>query len=70
VVWGEEDGWLDPSQAPRLREKIPGSQLKLIPRAGLFVQEDASGEVAEVLVGFFSGDEPSTTPPERPPKRP
>jgi pimeloyl-ACP methyl ester carboxylesterase len=57
VAWGEEDGWLDPSQAPRLREKIPGSRLNLIPRAGHFVQEDAPGEVAEELVGFFSGDE-------------
>ncbi len=25
IVWGEEDGWLDPSQAPRLREEIPNS---------------------------------------------
>lgn len=57
VAWGEEDGWLDPSQAPRLREKIPGSKLNLIPRAGHFVQEDAPDEVAEELVGFFSGDE-------------
>ena len=56
VAWGEEDGWLDPSQAPRLCEEIPGSKLKLIPRAGHFVQEDATEEVREVLVGFFSGE--------------
>jgi pimeloyl-ACP methyl ester carboxylesterase len=54
VVWGEEDGWLDPSQAPRLREEIPGSKLKLIPRAGHFVQEDAPEEVVNVLGDFFS----------------
>ena len=60
VAWGEEDGWLDPSQAPRLQEEIPGSRLKLIPRAGHFVQEDTPEEVAEVLVGFFSGDEELT----------
>lgn len=48
VVWGEEDGWLDPSQARLLAEKIPN--------AGHFVMEDTPGEVAEVLANFFSGD--------------
>ena len=61
VAWGEEDGWLDLSQAPRLREEIPGSKLKLISRAGHFVQEDAPDEVAEVLAGFFSEDEEQTS---------
>jgi pimeloyl-ACP methyl ester carboxylesterase len=56
VAWGEEDGWLDPSQAPRLREEIPGSELELISEAGHFVQEDAPEEIAKVLAGFFSGD--------------
>jgi pimeloyl-ACP methyl ester carboxylesterase len=54
VVWGEEDGWLDPSQAPRLREEIPRSKLKLIPGTGHFVQEDAPEEVVKVLGDFFS----------------
>ena len=54
VAWGEEDGWLDPSQAQRLREEIPGSQLELIPGAGHFVQEDAPEVVAEALTGFFA----------------
>ena len=62
VVCGEKDGWLDPSQAPRLRDQIPGSRLEIVPRAGHFVQEDASDEVAEVLKGFFSGDVARTTP--------
>ena len=56
VAWGEEDGWLNPSQAPRLQEQIPGSELKLIQEAGHFVQEDAPEEIAKVLVAFFSGD--------------
>lgn len=56
VVWGEEDGWLDPSQATILAEKIPNAQAHLVPNAGHFVMEDAPGEVAEVLVGFFSAD--------------
>jgi pimeloyl-ACP methyl ester carboxylesterase len=54
VVWGEEDGWLDPAQAPRLREMIPGSKLKFIPGAGHFVQEDAPEEVVKVLGDFLS----------------
>ena len=56
VVWGEKDGWLDPSLAPRLRKEIPGSQLKLIQEGGHFVQEDAPEEIAKALAGFFSGD--------------
>jgi pimeloyl-ACP methyl ester carboxylesterase len=56
IVWGEEDGWLDPSQAKILAEKIPNAEMHLIPKAGHFVMEDAPGEVAEVLAGFFSGD--------------
>jgi len=56
VAWGEEDGWLDPSQAPRLREEIPGSELELISEAGHFVQEDAPEKIAKVLASFFSGD--------------
>jgi pimeloyl-ACP methyl ester carboxylesterase len=56
VVWGEKDGWLDPSQAPRLQEQIPGSELELIVGAGHFVMEDAPQEVAEILFDFFSND--------------
>ena len=56
VVWGEEDGWLDPSQARLLAEKIPNAEMHLIPNAGHFVMEDAPGEVAQVLANFFSGD--------------
>jgi len=59
-VWGEEDGWLDPSQATILAEKIPTAEMHLVPNAGHFVMEDAPGEVAEVLVGFFSRDETSS----------
>jgi pimeloyl-ACP methyl ester carboxylesterase len=56
VAWGEEDGWLDPSQARLLVEKIPNAEMHLIPNAGHFVMEDAPGEVAGVLMRFFSGD--------------
>jgi pimeloyl-ACP methyl ester carboxylesterase len=62
IVWGEEDGWLDPSQAPRLREEIPNSELWTIPGAGHFVMEDAPEEVARILTGFFSENGEGTTP--------
>jgi pimeloyl-ACP methyl ester carboxylesterase len=55
ILWGEEDGWVDPSLAGRLREEIPGSEVELVPGAGHFVMEDAPREVAGVLSDFFSG---------------
>ena len=60
VVWGEEDGWLEPSQATVLAGKIPTAEMHLVPNAGHFVMEDAPGEVAEDLVGFFSEDRTSS----------
>jgi pimeloyl-ACP methyl ester carboxylesterase len=57
IVWGGEDGWVDPAQADRLHEAVPGSGLKKVVGAGHFVQEDAPSEVAEVLAGFFGGGE-------------
>ena len=56
VVWGEADAWLDPAQADRLHEAIPGSRLKKVAGAGHFVMEDAPEEVARELVDFFSAD--------------
>ena len=61
LVWGEEDGMVDPSQAEGLREKIPGVEVEYIPQTGHFVQEDAPGEVARILNGFLSEDGEGTT---------
>jgi pimeloyl-ACP methyl ester carboxylesterase len=55
VVWGEEDAWLDLSQADRLHEAIPNSRLRKVQGVGHFVPEDAPEEVAEILAGFLSG---------------
>jgi pimeloyl-ACP methyl ester carboxylesterase len=54
VVWGGEDGWLNPSQAETLVGKIPGARLRLVPGAGHFVMEDASEKVADILAEFFA----------------
>ena len=52
VVWGEEDAWLDPSQADRLGEAIPDSRVKKMPGVGHFVPEDAPEELARELSAF------------------
>ena len=62
VVWGEEDGWLDPSQAEALVGKIPGSRLRLVPGAGHFVMEDAPEMVAGILTEFFAENPRVGTP--------
>jgi pimeloyl-ACP methyl ester carboxylesterase len=59
VVWGGEDGWLDPSQAEALARKIPGSGLRLVPGAGHFVMEDAPERVADILSEFFAENPPA-----------
>ncbi len=62
ILWGEEDAWLDPAQADRLREAIPNASLRKISGGGHFVPEDAPEEVARILTGFFSENGEGTTP--------
>lgn len=57
VLWGADDGWLDPRFGKRLAESIPGARLTLIPNAGHFVQEDQPAAVAAELAAFFGKDE-------------
>ncbi|CAN5866099.1 alpha/beta hydrolase [soil metagenome] len=54
IIWGEQDAWLEPSIAERLREIFPNSDLELIPEAGHFSMEDSPDEVARTLLDFFS----------------
>src|SRR3712207_8422741 len=56
-LWGERDGWLDPAFAGRLHEKVPNSDLKVIPGAGHFAMEDAPEEVTRELRDFFRSEE-------------
>jgi pimeloyl-ACP methyl ester carboxylesterase len=56
VVWGEEDAWLNPSQADQLHEAIENSRLRKIPGVGHFVPEDAPAELVKVLADFLSED--------------
>lgn len=54
ILWGEEDAWIPPQAGERLREAIPGSELKTIPRCAHLAQEDAPETVVEHLLRFFS----------------
>jgi pimeloyl-ACP methyl ester carboxylesterase len=57
VVWGEEDAWLDTSQADRLHERLPNSRLRKLRGVGHFVPEDAPEELTQELAAFLSEDE-------------
>ncbi len=54
ILWGGEDGWLDPARAEDLAERIPNSEATIVAGAGHFVMEDAPEEVARSLDEFFS----------------
>jgi pimeloyl-ACP methyl ester carboxylesterase len=54
VLWGEQDGWLDPDVGRRLSEAIPGARLSLIPGAGHFLPEDRPARLASELMAFFT----------------
>jgi pimeloyl-ACP methyl ester carboxylesterase len=54
VLWGAQDGWLDPQMGQRLAQAIPGARLSLIPGAGHFLPEDQPEAVAAQLAAFFS----------------
>jgi pimeloyl-ACP methyl ester carboxylesterase len=56
VLWGEQDGWLDPEFGRRLAHAIPTARLVTIPDAGHFLPEDQPAGVASHLIGFFTGE--------------
>jgi len=62
VAWGANDAWLDPALADRLRERIPGSTVRVIAEAGHFAMEDAPVEVTQALLDFFRSPEAHDDP--------
>jgi pimeloyl-ACP methyl ester carboxylesterase len=56
VLWGAEDGWLDPQIGQKLAQAIPGARLSLVPDAGHFLPEDQPNAVAAELAAFFAED--------------
>ena len=53
IVWGEEDAWLEPATAERIRERIPEAELSFVPGAGHFLMEDAPEALTRELLEFF-----------------
>lgn len=57
VLWGEEDGWVAPSEGRRLAEMIPGTELRLLPDAGHFSMVDCPGLFAREIDSFLASVE-------------
>ncbi len=53
ILWGEQDGWLDPQISEEVQRRIPGSKRALIAQAGHFAMEDQPDEVARHLRDFL-----------------
>lgn len=43
ILWGEQDTWVRSAEAGRLRELVPGADLRLLPDAGHFSMLDCPG---------------------------
>ncbi len=49
ILWGEQDGWVPPEVAYRLRDLVPGAELRLLPDAAHFSMLDTPGLFAREL---------------------
>jgi len=54
ILWGEENGWVAPSEGRRLAAMIPGGKLRLLPDAGHFSMVDCPGLFARELSDFLA----------------
>lgn len=62
LLWGAQDGWLNPQFGHKLAQAIPGARLSLITGAGHFLPEDQPDTVAAELTAFFGEDTTSVCP--------
>ncbi len=51
IVWGEEDRWIPVERGRELARRMPSSALRVVPRAGHLVQEDAPEALVAALLG-------------------
>jgi haloalkane dehalogenase len=64
IVYGEQDRFL-PDVArtmARVERDVPQAEVTALPAGGHFVQEDAAGQVGELLAAFFAVTEPRRWP--------
>ena len=52
IIWGQDDGWIPPTQAGKLQSLIPGSQLRLIAGSGHLMQEDRPEAILAAMFGL------------------
>jgi pimeloyl-ACP methyl ester carboxylesterase len=62
LLWGTQDGWLNPQFGHKLAQAIPGARLSLITGAGHFLPEDQPETVAAELTAFFGEDATNVCP--------
>ncbi len=55
IVWGEHDTWISPSNAPKLKQDIAGSQLAIIRAAGHVPHEEKPEEFNRLVIDFVQG---------------
>jgi pimeloyl-ACP methyl ester carboxylesterase len=55
IVWGDRDGWSEPSLPDRLATAIRHSRLVRIGTAGRLVPEDEPDQLAELIIDFTGG---------------
>jgi pimeloyl-ACP methyl ester carboxylesterase len=54
LAWGEKDRVVPPRQGPRLREAIPGAELRTMPGVGHVPMLDHPEQMAEIVLEFAS----------------
>lgn len=59
ILWGANDPFFSASVGERVQETIPRSALKVYEYTGHFVPEERPTRVAQDILGFFGGLEPS-----------
>ncbi|HEX7118587.1 MAG TPA: alpha/beta fold hydrolase [Longimicrobiales bacterium] len=59
VIWGRRDAFFPPVHAERAAARLPGAHLKWIEGAGHSPNWEAPGAVADALLDFLSGQEPT-----------
>jgi pimeloyl-ACP methyl ester carboxylesterase len=61
IVWGEGDSIYPVSAAPTLRQRLPGSQLVVLPETGHLPMLERTAETQRLLSEFFGADARSST---------
>jgi pimeloyl-ACP methyl ester carboxylesterase len=57
IVWGEGDSIYPVSAAPALRQRLPGSQLVVLPKIGHLPMLERTAETQRLLSEFFGADD-------------